>query len=221
MEFTRQEINDIILSTLSIACTLIVSNLFLNLAWIGKFFMAAIIVSASLIIKLFIQKRVAEKYDCEIKYAFDYSLFIVGILIAFASQGSIIFAVMGGITASSAFVSRLGHKYVNITQRERGLINLSGLMANIVLALISLLLYPLSNDFFQLMLNVNIYMALFALIPIPPLDGSKVFWWNRLVWLISFIIALFMFFMARTVLFSIIGIILLVIVTFVLWEKMF
>ncbi|PIX43220.1 hypothetical protein COZ55_01400, partial [archaeon CG_4_8_14_3_um_filter_38_5] len=100
-------------------------------------------------------------------------------------------------------------------------INLSGPMANIVLALISLLLYPLSNDFFQLMLNVNIYMALFALIPIPPLDGSKVFWWNRLVWLISFIIALFMFFMARTVLFSIIGIILLVIVTFVLWEKMF
>lgn len=32
----------------------------------------------------------------------------------------------------------------------------------------------------------NLYLAFFNMIPIPPLDGSKVIAWNFLVWLIFF-----------------------------------
>ena len=221
MEFKEKEIKDFVLSIFSISTLFIISNLFSNTQFLNDLFIGLIITTISLFTKIYAEKRVAEKYDCNVVYNFEYNLFLISLLIGFLTGGTIIFPIVGTITVISAYYTRLGHKYVNITQREKGLINLSGPISNIILALISLILYPINNYFFQQLLNLNVLMSVFSLIPAPPLEGSKVLWWNRLVWLITFLISLFLVFAGQTILFSIIGIILLIIITFILWEKMF
>jgi Zn-dependent protease len=221
MNFNSQEVKDIIITILALSTILSLRDLFSGGAWLSTLILSLFITTISLIVKLAAHKVAAEKYDCTAVYKFSYNLFVISLLLALLSGGGIIFAALGSIIVSSALYTRLGHKFVNITLRETGLVALSGPMANIVLSLVSLVLYPVNPTFFQQLLNLNVFMAVFNLVPLPPLDGSKVIWWNRLVWFICFLIAVFLFFMGRTALFTIIGIILLMIIIFVLWEKMF
>lgn len=51
---------------------------------------------------------------------------------------------------------------------------LAGPATNIVLALIATLLLPLSPDLFIMAIGINLMLAIFNMIPIPPLDGSRV-----------------------------------------------
>ena len=91
-----------------------------------------------------------------------------------------------------------------VTNEENGKISIAGPIVNIVLALIFLGLtfslrqfVTLANfDVMYIVLltcvmgfNVNSYLALFNLIPIPPLDGSKVVQWNIPVYLVTIAVA--------------------------------
>jgi Zn-dependent protease len=72
----------------------------------------------------------------------------------------------------------------NIPNRRQGLILVSsaGIVANIICAFLALLLYKLiapehsgvMEQIFYLFARINIMLAAFNLIPIPPLDGSKI-----------------------------------------------
>ncbi|HLD38680.1 MAG TPA: site-2 protease family protein, partial [archaeon] len=56
------------------------------------------------------------------------------------------------------------------------------------------LLSPLSIFSFAMM--VNIWLAVFNMLPIPPLDGSKVLAWDKRIWagVFIFLIAIFLLF---------------------------
>lgn len=66
--------------------------------------------------------------------------------------------------------------------RQRGilLVSLAGPASNLVLALAVAILYNLFGVtgylalFFFMLLSINVYLAIFNLIPVPPLDGSKI-----------------------------------------------
>lgn len=73
-------------------------------------------------------------------------------------------------------------------KKDIALVALSGPLTNLLLAAVAALLYhglnfiPTTNVvtvlfslFFQITVQINIYLAIFNLLPIPPLDGSKVF----------------------------------------------
>lgn len=61
-------------------------------------------------------------------------------------------------------------------QRDSIYIALAGPLINIFLALFFLLLYKLSSqEIWLLGLRINLTLAIFNLLPIPPLDGSKIF----------------------------------------------
>lgn len=91
-----------------------------------------------------------------------------------------------------------------ISEEENGKISIAGPIVNIILALIFLgiqisiqPLVTLSNIDMMVYLyflsvigfNINSFLALFNLLPIPPLDGSKVISWNLPIWLISIVIS--------------------------------
>ncbi|MEW5996935.1 MAG: site-2 protease family protein [Candidatus Micrarchaeota archaeon] len=86
-----------------------------------------------------------------------------------------------------------------LTKKENGVISLAGPFTNLALAGIFLALAfvsPLSFGSMNAWLwgsRINIFLALFNLIPIYPLDGSKVMGWNFLIWLLFALISFALF----------------------------
>ena len=69
------------------------------------------------------------------------------------------------------------------SRRENGIISLAGPLVNIFLALLSIIAFYLTGvSLFLVSFRINIHLAFFNLIPIPPLDGSKVIAWNFWIW---------------------------------------
>lgn len=83
-----------------------------------------------------------------------------------------------------------------ISAKQNGIISLAGPLTNVALCALFLLFYflspiePLSAVFF-IGAQVNIFLALFNLLPVFPLDGSKVIAWNWRVWLFVFMLCFF------------------------------
>jgi Zn-dependent protease len=69
---------------------------------------------------------------------------------------------------------------------EMGLISVAGPIVNIILAFVFM---SSQNIIFQQIAYINAFLAVFNLLPIPPLDGSKVFLWNAVIWLFVLILA--------------------------------
>ena len=78
-------------------------------------------------------------------------------------------------------------------RREGGLISLAGPTANIVLAFIFYAVYRYGSGFAVDVgiygVIINLFLAAFNLLPIPPLDGSKIFAWNVPLWVVMMVIA--------------------------------
>lgn len=69
----------------------------------------------------------------------------------------------------------------NLSKKEENLVSLAGPGSNLILATISALIFrllpldPLVSVAIFYLVHVNVMLAVFNLIPIPPLDGSKLF----------------------------------------------
>jgi Zn-dependent protease len=81
-----------------------------------------------------------------------------------------------------------------ITRKENGIISLAGPMTNLIVALafvflsatreitVFLAILGSSISVWQFGAYINLMLGLFNAIPIFPLDGSKIFAWNKVVW---------------------------------------
>ncbi|MCK9368953.1 site-2 protease family protein [Candidatus Dojkabacteria bacterium] len=83
------------------------------------------------------------------------------------------------------------------------LVSIAGPLSNVILAIIIAILYKFfPNPFFYVFIIINISMGVFNLIPIPPLDGSKIvraflpkgirYFWEKLERFVPFIFLLFL-----------------------------
>lgn len=88
-----------------------------------------------------------------------------------------------------------------ITKRENGLVSLAGPAVNIAISLFFIgfnVFFPTTVSGITVWIlgaRINAFLALFNMIPFPPLDGSKVMAWNWIVWLLFTILAAGIFFM--------------------------
>ncbi len=80
--------------------------------------------------------------------------------------------------------------YGDATRRESGVISIVGPLTNIAIALIAIPFYfgrildfTIGGLFFwQVLMFVNAFLAAFNMLPVPPLDGSKVWKWSKLAY---------------------------------------
>ncbi|MBI2583571.1 MAG: site-2 protease family protein [Candidatus Aenigmarchaeota archaeon] len=105
-------------------------------------------------------------------------------LALFFSLFGFVFAAPGAVVIHSR--ADLWGKIANITRRRMGLISLIGPVINIILAFAFASLLLIAPELFLVAsfgFTINAWLAFFNLLPIPPLDGSKVFLWDKRIWL--------------------------------------
>ena len=173
--FGKTELRDITISiaVLTLAFTIILcdnkvfDDFVLN-------FLFWILVSLILVICSFMLHEMAHKFTAQHFGAWSqYKMSPKGLILCLAiSLLGILFAAPGAV-------------YIDgyITKDQNGKISAAGPTVNVVLGIITLIIALLCGDsiicgIFWLFTYFNGFLAVFNMIPIPPLDGSKVIKWN-------------------------------------------
>ncbi len=140
-------------------------------------------------------------------YAADYEASPMGLLMALglslATHGGFVFAAPGAvmIRGKSVYYNPFENHYLdsNQTAKELTYISVSGAVVNLVLAvsflIATLSVAPRSLEYAILTTaaHINVFLAAFNMIPFGPLDGAKVWQYNRSLWLAVMIPSILMF----------------------------
>ncbi len=188
--FTKEEIRDIIISI--IALIIIFSwkpfpNFGLNLDAIPYF---VVIIIVAFLLHEMAHKFMARKF----KMVAFYKMWPQGILfgLIFMILG-LRFVAPGAVVVHPYRFARWGFRRPKpeAASGEMGLIALAGPATNLFLAII----FSLFNGFlFNQLTFINAWLALFNLLPVPPLDGSKVLIWKPWIWGMCIAVALILVF---------------------------
>ena len=153
----------------------------------GLFFNPNLLLSSFIaVVTAFLFHELAHKYAA-IKFGYHarFRLYIPSTLF------SLILVFTGVKLAAPGWVEISSYKFkdwlyrrIKISAEEIGKIALAGPLTNIILAYIFLLL---GLNFFRF---VNAWIAFFNLLPIPPLDGSKILHWKFGGWAFFFILSI-------------------------------
>lgn len=183
MEFSRNELRDLTVAVVVLALAF------------AKFDISALPQMLFIIIAVFVtheilgHKLLAQRYGAEAHFRM-WPLGLGLALITGLLPGGFVFAAPGAVYISQ-YKKDFAFKIANLSTKEYGMVSLGGPLINIAIGFaltLANLFYPL--DLFLTAASVSFFLALFNLIPIFPLDGSKIFSWDKRIWIISFAIAL-------------------------------
>ena len=190
--FSPQEKKDLIISwlTLSLAFAIMINPVFFNISnLLISFPIALIAVGTGFVLHELAHREAAKHYGFHSEYRAWYQGLVIAVGLAIITQGSFIFAAPG---ATYFFAEK-------VSVKQNGIISLAGPVTNLVLGLLLMMIATMFkgdflNTVFSLAGQINFFFALFNLLPILMLDGSKVFAWNKGIWVLFFgISAVFVF----------------------------
>ena len=181
MKFTRRELYDLVIAwvVLSFALTVLwwgIDRPLLLLRMMPRSFVA---VGTGFAFHEMAHKYTAQRYGL----AAEFRRWNFGLLMAVVSS------FLGFLFAAPGAVHIFGYVDAKIMVKT----SIAGPIANLIVAVtslgLSLILVDIDNFLFFLA-YFNLFLALFNLLPIPPLDGSKVLKYNPILWAAVFFPAL-------------------------------
>ena len=182
MDFSRREIKDIMISVTALSIIFAYPEVIIQPAF---FLTSLLTVGIAFIGHELMHRFVARKRGFFSEYRMWPQGLLFALLLAFISNGSFIFAAPGAVVFSAYWAFR------NPTLEDIGKIGVAGVIFNISLLYASIILFIFSHAaLFLFMATINAWLAIFNLIPFGMLDGSKIFAWNKKVWLATLILAL-------------------------------
>ncbi|MCX8147499.1 MAG: hypothetical protein N3D84_03460 [Candidatus Woesearchaeota archaeon] len=201
LTFTEKEIKEIAIAS-------VVLSLAFSLSWIDGIFNIAsewarmpflflfsfiAVGTGFLAHELIGHKLIAQHYGM---YA-EFKMWSLGLFLSFlTSLFGIVIAAPGAVYISPRI--DLWGQETRITKRNMGIVSVAGPLINIAVASVFFILnYFISSPLFSIGIFVNIWLALFNMIPFPPLDGSKVFFWNKKIWVAVFGLCIVLFLTAN------------------------
>ncbi len=188
--FSKKELQDILISvvTLSVALFLVivrssfkVNNVTIRLQW-----PLALAVGFLMTITAFLIHEMSHKFTA-IHYGAwsEFRMWPMGLVL------TIITGLIGFLFALPGAVYFASYR----NPIREGKIAIAGPIANLVMGIVLLPVLLFASLNFEIfaaiffLVYINLWLGLFNLVPIPPLDGSKVFAWNKTYWGIIFGIA--------------------------------
>jgi len=184
MKFSKIEIRDITVASLVLAFAFGNS---INAGLGGYLDALAVVLIAFLPHELLGHKLVAQKMGA----AAEFRMWPTGLLIA--AMGSLfgfVFAAPGAVYFSPTVKGDFAWTIHRFSKREIGKIGLAGPVVNIVIGALSAVAFAFTG--FALLgyvASFSFFLAFFNLIPIAPIDGQKVFEWDRKIWAVAIALA--------------------------------
>jgi len=181
-EFDEDEIKEIAISVivLSLAFSIVLSGgltkFLVNNNIFFMFFASLLTVGIGFILHELMHKFVAQMYNSSARYVMWAPG--LGMALLFSIFFKMILAAPGAVYIYAPY----------LTREEYGKISLAGPAMNVLISLgflFLLFIMPsagLIKEVLYLGAYINVFLAGFNMIPFPPLDGSKVFNWNPVVW---------------------------------------
>ena len=182
--FSRTEIREIVgaVTLLSVAMAIVLSGGLPGLYGTGPaMFLMLLAISAILIVFSFLLHELAHKFVAQ-KYGAraEFRMYPGGLMLA------IVMSLFGFLFAAPGAVYIEGR----ITEEMNGRISMSGPLTNLLLATCAVVFVPFTDgilsDVAFMMAYFNAFLALFNMLPVPPLDGSKIFRWNKIAYVVMF-----------------------------------
>ncbi|RFA94474.1 site-2 protease family protein [Pyrobaculum aerophilum] len=128
-------------------------------------------------------REVAKRLGYFAMYKADY--YLLPLAIIFPLLFGFVFAAPGSVVVSPYRLYRQGDE-----KRDMFFIAAAGPLANIAFAILGLALLTATQSYFwHFFAYINAWLALFNLLPLPPLDGNKVIRSNPVMWVLIFAIA--------------------------------
>ena len=151
-----------------------------------NFFNAILIVTVSFLIHISIQRI----WSLGTGYRLEWRMWgfglLLGLIFVFLTNGKFWLILPGGIIVYHLGGHRLGWFRYGINWWALGLIALMGTFGTILLAVIFKAISGIFvNSLIQKMITFNIAYAMYSLLPIPPMDGSKTFYGSRMLYAFS------------------------------------
>jgi len=183
----EQEKKELIISGLALAFVFAYPD-------ITRIFDAIIAVTLAFILHELAHKHVAERFGCVTKYKIWYHGLLLALILVVLSNGGIVFAAPGVVMIYPIAKRRWGYVVETLTPKVHGVISMSGPLTNLVLGWLFFSLYSaLPWSVFAMAARVNVFLAFFNLLPIPPLDGARVMLWQFRIWLVMIVAAFLSF----------------------------
>lgn len=190
MRFSQTEIFHLMISVtvLTIAFSFAIIRIE-NLMWNLSSFLTIIPQSFLAIVTAFVCHELAHKYMGQ-KYGYwsEFRMFPQGLLLA------LVFGVFFGIVFAAPGAVQI---YGSPRKKEYGHISLAGPLTNIGISLVALSIFTFTSGLIGSIAffigYINIFLALFNLLPFGPFDGRKVMSWRFDIWISVFILTIVFF----------------------------
>jgi Zn-dependent protease len=174
--FSKLEIRDLIISVLALA--LIFSSFQIDLLPSTIFIVILVFFSHELS-----HKFLAQHYGLFAEYRMWKWGIVLGIFLSLL--GGFIIVAPGAVYIMNR--RKFAFSVSRVTRKQYGLINFVGPAINIIVGMSMIALnFFVPNTLFSLTARISFFLALFNLIPFPPLDGSKIIGWNSKIWALAF-----------------------------------
>ncbi|MBU7018505.1 MAG: site-2 protease family protein [Theionarchaea archaeon] len=187
MEFSQREINDLLISWIVLSGAFALFGRggipgLLRRTWDPAqipiyIVQMLVIVGSAFVLHELSHKYVAQKYGTWAEYQkWDWGL-LMGLFIS--ATGFFIFATPGAVMIKSGGW---------LTPEIEFKITIAGPATNIAVGLFALLIRAAGYfpNFFLFLAMINLFLAVFNLLPIPPMDGLKVLRYNGALWTVTF-----------------------------------
>ncbi len=192
-----------------------------------NYFNAALIVGLAILVRVSVQRIAGLWVGLRVEYKEWFLGLMISLVLVFVTKGKLMFLVPGGIFLHFLERQRLGSFRYGLSYGTVGFVCFWGVVANVFLATVFKVLSLMMpyNPLLAKAVIINMWMALFSMLPIPPLDGSRIFFAVRgmYVFVYGVIIGWALLLNFTTIFYTIIGALvigtIIAVIYYILYEK--